>query len=729
MRLKLPSPARTPVEARYTEGFHREQEKLVMGRVSIIIFLGCVFVPAFGLADYLLYPQHFARFMTYRLVAGACCLALFAANQRWKLGFRSFYLGIAAAYIVGISIIKMIVDTDGFATPYYAGLILVFLGMCAVLTVRIELLVAHSLALYFIYVLSVIFFTPHVDVGLFAVNNMFLISAVFIALVANNVDYRLRLREYLVRQQLESAQIQLRRYSKDLENLFSESESMYQIVVDNANESIFVLQEDMLKFPNPATVDLFGYAKEEIARVPFTRLVYDEDAPVWFGQQQRLLGSRKTVAGSTFRIVKASGEVAWVDMNAVTIEWIDRPAFLMFLRDVTEKKTMEGELVHAQKMEAVGTLAGGMAHDFNNLLTGILGYASLMLLNKDKRDPDHERLRSIEQLVQSGSNLTRQLLGFARGGKTEVKPTDLNNLAKSSLEMFGRTRREISVHGKYQKDLHTVDVDRGQIEQVLLNLYVNAWQAMPEGGDLYLSTQNVELEESYTTQHLIEPGDYARISVTDTGTGMDQTTQQRIFEPFFTTKEAGRGTGLGLATAYSIVKNHGGVINVYSELGKGTTFNIYFPASRNAVSAEQAASREIVKSTGTVLLIDDQETILAVGKDMLSALGYAVYTAQGGEEGLALYEEKKGEIEIVVLDMIMPGLNGGETYDRLKAANPCVKVILSSGYSLNDQASRIIARGCDGFIQKPFHITELSLRIREVLSGKQDAPGKLVVEG
>jgi len=713
--MKIRLPAVSSVAPHDLDGFHKEQEKLVMERVNIIILLGCGFVPLFGLADYLLYPQYFARFFTYRLISAACCLVLLAVNKRWRLGFRSFYLGIAAAYIVGLTIIKMIVEAGGFGTPYYAGLILVFLGMCAVLTVRIQLLIIHSAALYLIYLLAVIFFTPFDHVGLFLVNNMFVVSSTVIALVASDVGYRLRLREYLVRQELESTQAQLRGYSKDLENLFTESENMYQIVVDNANESIFVLQDGVMKFPNPATTELFGYGREELARIPFTRLVLEEDRGIWLGQEQRLEGNRKAVSSSTFRILKATGETVWVEMNAITIEWIDRPAFLVFLRDVTDKKMMEGELLHAQKMEAVGTLAGGMAHDFNNLLTGILGYASLMLLNKDASDPHYERLKSIEALVQSGSNLTKQLLGFARGGTHEKKPTDLNELVRSSSEMFGRTKREISIHREYQKDAYTVDVDRGQIEQVLLNLYVNAWQAMPDGGDLYVETQNLTLDALYTKRHLVSPGNYVKISVTDTGTGMDQATQSRIFEPFFTTKEMGHGTGLGLATAYGIVKNHGGIINVYSVLGKGTTFNIYFPASRKQIVSEEMASSEIVRSKGTIFLVDDEEMILTVGKDMLNALGYEVCTASGGEQALTLYGERRDKIDLVILDMIMPSVSGGDTYDRLKAMNPNVKVILSSGYSLNAQAAKIIARGCNGFIQKPFNIKDLSQKIRQVL--------------
>ncbi len=698
-----------------TDGFRREQEKLLVERVGIILLLGCAFVPLFGFDDYLLYPQYFTRFITYRLVAGACCLILYFLNLRLKLGSRSFYLGMAGAYIVGFSIIGMILETGGYSTPYYAGLSLVFLGMCVVLNVRMDLLALHTVILYAVYVGSVLLRAAPDRTGLFVVNNMFVISSIAIALLASSINYRMRLKEYLARQQLESTQIQLERYSKDLENLFTESENMYQIVVDNATEGIFVLQDNVMKFPNPRTVELFGYPKEDLPRVPFMGLVLEEDRGL-LGLEEQGIGLRpKVITDCTFRIVRPSGETIWVEMNAVSIEWLERPAFLVFLRDVTEKKIMEGELIHAQKMEAVGTLAGGMAHDFNNLLTGIAGYTSLMLLHRDATDPSYERLKSIEQLVESGANLTRQLLGFARGGKYEVRPTDLNELLRSSSEMFGRTRREITIHRKYQKDLYTVDVDRGQIEQVLLNLYVNAWQAMPEGGALFLETLNATIDAVYASRHSVTAGNYVKISVTDTGVGMDQAIQKRIFEPFFTTKEMGRGTGLGLASVYGIVKNHGGIINVYSEVGKGTTFTIYLPVSRKQVVAEEAPRGDIVQSTETVLLVDDEETILNVGKEMLEALGHRVFTASGGEEALAVYREKKDVIDVVVLDMVMPSMGGGETYDRLRVINPSIRVILSSGYSMNDQTSKIIERGANDFIQKPFNIRDLSQKIRDVL--------------
>jgi signal transduction histidine kinase len=236
------------------------------------------------------------------------------------------------------------------------------------------------------------------------------------------------------------------------------------------------------------------------------------------------------------------------------------------------KKEPEAQLRHAQKMEAIGTMAGGVAHDFNNLLMGIMGNVSLMLLNASPNHPHYSELKHIEQCVQRGADLTKQLLGFAMGGKYETIPTNLNEIIKNSAKMFNRTRKEISIHEKYETDLRPVEVDRGQIEQVLVNLYVNAWQAMPGGGNIYIQTENVTLNEKEAKPYNVKPGNYVKTSITDTGVGMDEETRQRIFEPFFTTKEMGRGTGLGLASVYGIIKNHGGFTQVDSEKNRGTTF-------------------------------------------------------------------------------------------------------------------------------------------------------------
>jgi len=406
------------------------------------------------------------------------------------------------------------------------------------------------------------------------------------------------------------------------------------------------------------------------------------------------------------------------------------------IQDISERKRLESQFQQAQRMEALGTLAGGIAHDFNNILMAIQGNASLVLVDKTSSHPDYERLKNIEQGVLSGAELTRQLLGFAMGGKYEVKPTDLNELIKRSSDMFDRTKKEIAIHTKYQEGIWPVEVDQGQIEQVLVNLYVNAWQAMPGGGELYLETENVTLDQDYVKPYDLEPGRYVKISITDTGVGMDEATQQRIFEPFFTTREMARGTGLGLASVYGIITNHGGIITVTSVKGEGATFTIHLPASEKEVIKEEELPEEVVRGTETVLLVDDEDMVLDVGKEILKELGYKVLVARSGREAVDIVSRgqraerrakggKKGRApsampsapDIVILDMIMPQMGGGETYDRMKEIDPDIKVLLSSGYSINGEATKILERGCNGFIQKPFSMRQLSQEVRKILGG------------
>ncbi len=384
-------------------------------------------------------------------------------------------------------------------------------------------------------------------------------------------------------------------------------------------------------------------------------------------------------------------------------------------RDLTHLKKLEDQFLQSQRMEAVGTLAGGIAHDFNNLLMGIQGRASLMATEIEAGDPFQEHVEAIESYVRSAADLTSQLLGFAQGGKYEIRPTDLNDLIRNHNRMFSRTRKELTVKGTYARDLPAVEVDRGQIKQVLLNIYLNAWQAMPDGGTIYVETAEVRLAEGEAAATDLRPGRYATISVRDTGVGMDEAVRQRVFEPFFTTRPMGHGTGLGLASAYGIVKNHGGAIDVHSEKGHGTAFRIYLPASRRTAEAMAPTADRMRPGTGLVMLVDDEAMIIEVGTAMLKKLGYDVLAAADGISALDLYKKEKARIDLVILDMVMPGMGGGDTFDRLKTFDPDVKVLLSSGYSLDGQATEIMHRGCIGFIQKPFSLAQLSDKLKKAV--------------
>jgi len=493
------------------------------------------------------------------------------------------------------------------------------------------------------------------------------------------------------------------------------SEEKYRTLVENATEAIFIIQDEKIKFSNCQTISLSGYSAEELTKISFTGLIHPDDREAVLDWYRRRVQGEKIPAIQTYRILTKSGEELWVQFNSVPIIWEGRPATLNFARDMTREKKLEAQFQIAQKMEAIGSLAGGIAHDFNNLLMGIQGHVSLLLFDLDPGHPYYESLKKIEGQVKNGANLSSQLLAFARRGKYEVKPSDVNKIIQQTSSMFERTRREIHIHRKFQEGIWTIEVDRGQIEQVLMNLYVNAWQAMPEGGNLYLESRNVTLDRDHIKSFSAEPGNYVRIAVRDTGTGMDQKTRQRIFDPFFTTKEMGRGTGLGLASVYGVIKNHGGFIDVYSEIGEGTTFNIYLPVLDQKIPEEKRLSSEILSGKEIVLLVDDEEIIAEIMEKALTLAGYRVLLARGGEEAIEVYKKNQNDIDLVVLDMIMPGMNGGKVFNRLREINPGVKVILSSGYSIDGEASQIMARGCNGFIQKPFGIKELSQKIREVL--------------
>ncbi len=505
---------------------------------------------------------------------------------------------------------------------------------------------------------------------------------------------------------------------KETEEALRQSEDKYRTLTNNLNVGVYrntTGPTGRFIEANPAIVQLFSYdSREEFFEISVADLYQNPDDRKKFNKKILQKGA---VRNEELQLRRKDGTSFTGSISAVAVK--DEEGRIKFfdgiIEDISERVNLEAQLQQAHKMESLGTLAGGIAHDFNNLLMGIQGRTSLMLLDTDSQHPFFEHLKGVEGYVKSSSDLTKQLLAFARGGKYEVIPTDLNEIIQNSSEMFGRTKKEITIHRKKQKGIWTVEVDRGQIEQVMLNLYVNAWQSMPGGGELYLETENVVLDDDIVKPYDVDPGKYVKVSVTDTGVGMDKATQKRIFDPFFTTKEMGRGTGLGLASAYGIIKNHDGIIKVASEKGEGAVFSIFLPVSETEVIKDKDSASEILKGNETILLVDDEDIIIDVGKELLRQMGHTVFVAKSGEASIELYEAKRKEIDMVILDMIMPEMGGGEIYEKLREINPDVKVLLSSGYSLDGQATEILERGCNGFIQKPFNIRELSQKIREIL--------------
>lgn len=379
----------------------------------------------------------------------------------------------------------------------------------------------------------------------------------------------------------------------------------------------------------------------------------------------------------------------------------------------------EAQLRQAQKMEAIATLAGGIAHDFNNILMGLQGHLSIIKYQLGDGHPFAARLSSMEKLIESGSKLTNQLLGYARRGRYEVRPLNLNDVVKLTTETFRQVRKDIMVHLELAAELPLIEADASQMEQVLMNLLVNAADAMPEGGDVFIKTKEAEVFSTEGMHFPIKPGRYVLMSVRDEGIGMDEATKERIFEPFFTTKEMGRGTGLGLASVYGIVKGHKGYIDVRSRLNEGTTFYLYFPITKKDAKLEtDDKSSEVVNGGGVILLVDDEKEIAEVGKSILEILGYRVICAGSGAEALDLYARHESEIDLVILDVVMPGMNGTAVFNRLKEMNPAVSILLISGYNWDREATAKLVAKADGFLQKPFRIEDISQVVRKILARK-----------
>lgn len=518
------------------------------------------------------------------------------------------------------------------------------------------------------------------------------------------------------------------------EKLFSQlqrSEAQYRRIVTTASEGIFVLDRDFrFTFVNDRLSQLIGYSSMEmLGQTPDFVIVPEEIA-----DHVRQLKDRQQGKEGFYerRLMRKDGSVISVLVSAIPILDADGDydGTLGMVTDITERllaeeerRRLQAQLYQAQKMEAVGTLAGGIAHDFNNLLSGIQSGLSMLEIENAVRAEYMEYIREMQVLCNRGADLTRQLLGFARQGKYDVQPLNLNAALERISGMFSRTRKDLVMHIDCCTEIPAIMADKAQVEQVILNLLVNAGQAMPDGGSLSVCTEKSTISDTYAELHGIKSGLYIALSVADTGIGMDAETRERIFEPFFTTKEIGHGTGLGLASAFGIVKNHGGFIRVESEPGKGSTFIVFFPATDREIVEHRVPEAQPRYGSETILVVDDEEQIVKTISRLLNASGYEVLSACSSQEAIEVFRRNHRHIAIVILDMIMPGMSGRQVFKTLREISPSVKVLIASGYSINSQATEILESDNTGFIQKPFGMAALSEKLRHLLGQKKEGKG------
>jgi two-component system sensor histidine kinase EvgS len=497
------------------------------------------------------------------------------------------------------------------------------------------------------------------------------------------------------------------------------SEENYRLLVENAGDGITIIHEGRILYVNPGASRIIGFPQGELVGRPFLDVVHAEDRERIGGYYAKRMAGEEAPSRYEFRAATASGETVWVQANVVGTMWEGKQVALSFLRDITQQKKLEEQLIQSRKMEAIGRLAGGVAHDFNNLLSVIIGYAHLLRSRPGNGAPFSKEIDEIRRAAERAAELTRQLLAFSRKQLLQPRIVSLNDIITGMTASLRRLMREdIEITSCLQGDLPPVLVDPAQVEQVILNLAVNARDAMPNGGKLVIGTKAVVVPETFVREHPnLLPGGYVELYVSDTGVGMEKGIIPKIFEPFFTTKEQGKGTGLGLASVEGIVSQSRGHVSVESEPGRGTTFRILLPEVGNEPPGAAAAPvpEGAVGGREAILLVEDDPAVLDLVRSVLDSNGYAVIAARDGAEAIRASREYRGRIRLLVTDVVMPGMDGRALSEEIRRDRPGIKVLFMSGYSA-DAIGRngIIEEGVE-LIEKPFTPSEFAAKVRKAL--------------
>ncbi len=500
------------------------------------------------------------------------------------------------------------------------------------------------------------------------------------------------------------------------------SEQRYADLFENAPDLyVSVNRQHSIVGCNRTGADMLGYPQDRLLGLPLEALFAGDRQGALASVIERMFAEGKPLKDVEEQMCRQDGHPLNVMLNS-TLVFDDSGRTVnarIVARDITERKRMEGAILHAQKIDSIGNLAGGIAHDFNNILAAVLGSASIMRRRLTARSKLGKYVEIIESSARRGSSLTRQLLTFARKAETISEPVDINHVITETIELFRRSvTRDIAIRTALSVEPATTSGDGGQIQQALLNLFLNARDAMPRGGTLTISTEVTSADARTVSQFSsVRPGPFVAVRVEDTGQGISPEIQNRIFEPFFTTKD--HGTGLGLSVVYGVVQNHGGFITMESTPGHGTTMTVFLPRTLSGRARRERARRmRIPRGTEHILLIDDELSVCEVARDMLAELGYSVHLAHDGEAGAEFYRKRQGMIDLILLDINMPVLGGREAFDLLRALNPAVPIIIVTGYGRDALETSTFSSEVNGFIQKPFQLETLAIKVRQVLDGK-----------
>ena len=504
---------------------------------------------------------------------------------------------------------------------------------------------------------------------------------------------------------------------RDTQLALADSEQQFKSLSENAPIVICTMDpQGVFTYVNPECKNILGHPREHVVGRHFSEFVLSYNLEDYTEAFRKVRDDMEIISGFPIKLLHADGSRRFFSISASPN--LDTGGkicnIICLLKDLTGERELQAQLFQSQKMEAIGTLAGGVAHDFNNLLMGIQANISLVRMETRQGTTCSERLDRIERQIQTGASLTHQLLGYARKGKYRPRLLCLNQLIRETLSAFGRTRKQLIIHFDLRQDLPRVHADWGQMELVLLNLLINASDAMPDGGTLTVLTDRKAISPAIKQPVELAPGDYVHLQITDTGTGMDEMTRERIFEPFFTTKEMGRGTGLGLASVYGVVKNHNGTITVSSKPGEGTTFHLYFKAAVDACHAP-AQPQRLYSGKGRILLVDDELDLLPAGAALLEGLGYCVIATDSGPDALEDLSRNHHSFDLVILDVIMPGMGGRELYGHIRRLSPDTLILLSTGFSDAAGTTEMLSHSRSDIIHKPYTAEALSQKISKMM--------------
>ncbi len=703
----------------------------------MLALTGAALFLVFSLVDYFISPENFGFFFLVRCVATIILFIISFLNivvnrKEIKKSSLPIFFVMAAVFFSSAAIEIMILKLGGFRSTYYAGLILV---VVSALTIPMNFVFAIIIVgiIYFTYILPILLNSGINDYAAFINNNTFLLSTMAIALVWKFLSQK-NLENLLgLQYDLEESKKQLETYSTQLESLVEErtrelnkSELMFRSLFQNAQDGILIMdQKGKILDVNKALCDIHGFDQSALTGANIVLLETEENEPFFRERMERIL-SGEALLYETRHYRKDGGKIS-LEVSSKVIEVDGRKLIQSYYRDVTEKKKMQAQLMHSQKMDSIGQLAGGIAHDFNNILASILGFTELILLKEGLDEEIAGKVRTIDKVSRQAAQMVSKLMSFARRGYFEAVPFSADKAVSDTLEMISRLIPEnVTLSKLLQAPLAIVKGDINMMDQVVMNLVINARDAMPEGGTLTVATSVASLEAGdLDISADVEPGEYVNILVRDTGMGIREADIPHIFEPFFTTKEKGKGTGLGLAMVYGIVKEHQGYITVKSRQGQGSDFNVYLPLyqkksrteSKQAVFSAAAdvrgGSPEAAGRGETILAVDDEAPVLEFIKETLSGRGFNVIATGSPLVALDLYREKRDGIDLVITDMVMPSMDGGQLAWSIRSMNPRARIIAITGYNANGED-----RNIDTLIKKPFTSAKLLQSVREALASR-----------